>query len=514
MISSADTQQIPVAQSSVPVRIYGAAVFVIALTLVRIATAAWLPLSFDESYFWLWSKRLAISYFEHPPLIAFAIRAGTILLGDTELGVRLASLCASVAASWAVWRTGLIFFNEERQAWTACAFFNATLMVASQGMAATPDIFVMAAAAFLVLAIAELQQSHDGRWWLAAGLALGVAMLTKYTAFFLALSLCVWTLASRPGRRWLTSPWPYLAAFLALICLVPNVVWNEAHDWMSFKYQFGRVVAGKAGLQHVLEFIGAQMALASPLILLLAAIGLIRNSRPSAWSDPLAIIVALIWPALVYFGIHAFHDRVQGNWPSFIYPAAAILAASVPRQSKRHVRIIEACQRYALPLATAILAAAYVQAWTGLLPLGKADPIARMTAVGFEPVAKEISAIARFENSAALVTTRYVTSGWLAFYTRPQLPVLQVTEGYRWSSAPKGPSAILHKPLLYITQHPERELRDISPYFANVGLRACIPRIRNGIVIDTFCVYSLRGLRRAPGFNARWVNGDAAPPSG
>src|SRR5690348_3785411 len=110
MISSVDTQDIPAARFAAPVRIYGAAVLVVALTLLRIVTATWLPLSFDESYFWLWSKRLAISYFEHPPMIAVAIRAGTTFLGDTELGVRLASVCASVAASWAVWRAGLIFF--------------------------------------------------------------------------------------------------------------------------------------------------------------------------------------------------------------------------------------------------------------------------------------------------------------------------------------------------------------------------------------------------------------------
>src|SRR5206468_7237631 len=179
---------------------------------------------------------------------------------------------------------------------------------ASQGMAATPDIFVMAAAVFVLFSIAQLQKTQDGRWWLAVGAALGVAMLAKYTAFFLGLSVAFWTVASPQGRRWLRSPWAYAAAFFAVLCLAPNLVWNDAHHWMSFKYQFGRVVAGKPGLRYIFEFIAAQLALASPAILVLAGVGFARYSRPSAWREPIAIAVALVWPAILYFVIHCLHD--------------------------------------------------------------------------------------------------------------------------------------------------------------------------------------------------------------
>src|SRR5437764_10937128 len=94
-ISSAGAERVLLGDQRLVARISGALLLVGVLTALRVATAIYLPLSFDEAYFWLWSKRLALSYFEHPPLIAIAIRAGTALLGDTELGVRLASLCAS-----------------------------------------------------------------------------------------------------------------------------------------------------------------------------------------------------------------------------------------------------------------------------------------------------------------------------------------------------------------------------------------------------------------------------------
>ncbi|HWE06173.1 MAG TPA: hypothetical protein VG274_05660, partial [Rhizomicrobium sp.] len=69
------------------------------LTLLRFILAASLPLSFDESYYWVWSKHLALGYYEHPALIALAIRAGTMIFGDTEFGVRFIPLSTSLVAS-------------------------------------------------------------------------------------------------------------------------------------------------------------------------------------------------------------------------------------------------------------------------------------------------------------------------------------------------------------------------------------------------------------------------------
>jgi len=465
---------------------------IVVLIVLRAATASHLPLSFDEAYFWLWSRHLAISYFEHPPLIALAIRAGTTLLGETSLGVRLMSLVASVAASWAVWRAAAVIFADDTSAWTACAFFNLTLMLTSQSMGATPDIFVMTGSAFLLWCVGELERTQNGWWWLAAALALGIALLAKYTAFFLAISLGLWLLFTPKGRRWLGSPWPYLSAVLAAAFLIPNLMWNAAHGWISFKYQFGRIGAGHNNPLHLLEFLAGQLALASPVILALAAIGLGRETRRK-FASPLSMSALLVWPALLYFTIHSLHDRVQGNWPSFIYPGLALLAAAAAENA--HGTAMRWLARLAVPVALLILAVCYLQAWTGLLKLGKGDPVARMTAVGFDAVAKQASALAESDHAAALVTTRYVNTGWLAFYTHSHIPVLQATEVYRWTDAPAAGQQLLNSPLLYVTEHPERELRFVKPFFSQVTFKTCVPRMSGGIVVDNFCFYTLRGFR-------------------
>ena len=93
----------------IPVRVSAAAIAL--LLLLRAVMAALLPLSGDEAYYWLWSQHLSLGYYDHPPAIAWLIRFGTLLLGDTELGVRLSGVLLSLPATWFVWRAAALLFE-------------------------------------------------------------------------------------------------------------------------------------------------------------------------------------------------------------------------------------------------------------------------------------------------------------------------------------------------------------------------------------------------------------------
>src|SRR5205085_11875508 len=103
---------------------------VTALIVLRLVAAAWTPLTFDEAYYWMWSKHLAGGYYDHPPGVAAVIRLGTLIAGDTELGVRLVSILLAVPMSWAVFRAASILFGDVRVATTATILLTVTLMAA------------------------------------------------------------------------------------------------------------------------------------------------------------------------------------------------------------------------------------------------------------------------------------------------------------------------------------------------------------------------------------------------
>src|ERR1700739_1982401 len=101
---------------------------VLALIVLRLVAAAWTPLTFDEAYYWMWSKHLAGGYYDHPPGVAVVIRLGTMIAGDTELGVRLVSILLALPMSFAVYRTAAILFGGQRVAATANLLLQLTLM--------------------------------------------------------------------------------------------------------------------------------------------------------------------------------------------------------------------------------------------------------------------------------------------------------------------------------------------------------------------------------------------------
>src|SRR6202030_3398797 len=110
-----------------------------ALVVLRLVAAAFTPLTFDEAYYWMWSKALAGGFYDHPPMVALVIRAGTLIAGDTELGVRLVSILLALPMSFAVYRTSAILFGGQRVAATATILLNVTLMAAVGTLIVTPD---------------------------------------------------------------------------------------------------------------------------------------------------------------------------------------------------------------------------------------------------------------------------------------------------------------------------------------------------------------------------------------
>ena len=182
------------------------ALTILGLIALRLVSAAYTPLTFDEAYYWMWSKHLAGGYYDHPPMVAVVIRLGTLIAGDTELGVRLVSILLALPMSWAIYRTAFILFGGARVATSAAMLLNATLMAAVGTLIVTPDAPLLVASTFLLFALAKVLQTERGAWWLAVGAAAGCALLSKYTALFFGPAILIWLIAVPRLRHWLVSP--------------------------------------------------------------------------------------------------------------------------------------------------------------------------------------------------------------------------------------------------------------------------------------------------------------------
>jgi 4-amino-4-deoxy-L-arabinose transferase-like glycosyltransferase len=459
-------------EGMIPARVSLACVGV--LILLRAVMAGLLPLSADEAYYWLWSKHLAFGYFDHPPMIAWLIRSGTLLFGDNPFGVRVPGVVLSLPASWFVWRAAALILKNEDRAALAALLFNLTIMISVELLAATPDMPSVVASAAFVYALAQVQATGNGRWWLVVGIAAGLGLLSKFSALFLGAGAFGWLVLDRDARRWLISPWPYLGALLALAIFSPNLLWQSRHHWETFAFQFARVGTGHFTLRFLVEFLGAQAGMATPLIFALMVCGLVRatnlRSVRASGSDQnksdRLMLSLLVWAALGYFLEHSLHDRVQGNWPCFIYPALAILAAGAFAAAGdgsvwRKVSMIAA------PLAAVMLLAFYAQALFAPVPLRK-DPLARMLGRDFQPIAEVAAAMVKAHLADAILTTDYETTAWLRF-TQPGLKVIQVNEPQRYDGAPAPSPALLNGRLMYLAEMRRDQHQLVQQSFAYTG---------------------------------------------
>ena len=105
-----------------------------------------------------------------------------------------------------------------------------------------PDTALIPFAVAMLWSLVRLNESGDGRWWLAAGLFAGLALLSKFTAIMLLPAVVAFMLVPDWRWRWLLQPYPWLAALIAVAVFSPVLIWNFQHDWASFRFQAVRAV--------------------------------------------------------------------------------------------------------------------------------------------------------------------------------------------------------------------------------------------------------------------------------
>ena len=269
----------------------GAAFTVAALVLLRLVAAAFTPLTFDEAYYWTWSKHLAGGYYDHPSMVAVVIRLGTMIAGDTEFGVRLVSILLALPMSWAVYRAARILFDDARIAATATILLNATLMASVGTTIVTPDAPLMVASAFVLYFLAKILETGRGIWWLGVGAAAGFGLLSKYTALFFGAQILLWLVLMKDQRRWLASPWLYAGGIVAVAIFSPVILWNADHQWVSFIKQLGRARVADMTLKYLGEMIPTQFAFATPSVFILGVLGLYALARGRAANAASATLI-------------------------------------------------------------------------------------------------------------------------------------------------------------------------------------------------------------------------------
>lgn len=468
------------------------------LAALRLVLAAILPLAPDEAYYWIWSRDLAPSYFDHPPMVAFWIRASTALVGQGALGVRLFGPLAGLVGSVALARAAADFFPDRPGVPNqipsefggigarAALLLNATMFLGIGVVVMTPDTPLLFFWTLALWALGRLHRTGKPGWWVVAGLATGGAMLSKYTAVLLPASIGLWLILLPEGRAWLRRPAPWAALALAAASFAPVVEWNAANGWASFARQGGRTEIWHAGraVGFLGELVGAQLGLATPLVFGLCVAGVWVLTR-LAWRQRDAgaalLVLMVLLPSAVFLE-HALGDRVQGNWPAVIYPAAVIAAAALPGRFWR-----SACW-----VGFAMAALIYVQALTGILHLPITQDPTLLRLAGWPGLARQVEAQARAQGATYVAVDQYGIAAELARNLPPDLPVVGVGPRWAYFTLPSAIPVLDGRRGILVQTARHDDPPDRAPW-RSLELVGMAERGRSGMVAETFRIWDVMG---------------------
>ena len=509
----------------------GVIALIAAMTVLRGVYAGLTDLRMDEAYYWTWSRENALSFLDHPPMVAWLIRFSTAIFGDTSFGVRFFGLVAMLATQGLladiVWRVT----RDVRAAIIAVLMMEASLYYGLLMTKIGPDVPLVLFATAMAWALVRLTESNDARWWLAAGVFAGLAALSKFTIAMLLPTVAAFLLVPAWRGRWLRSPYPWAAALIAVLLFTPVVIWNAQHDWASFRFQAVRATASHPwSLRTLGEFIGMQFGLVGFVLLPVVLTGVTLTAwRGTRSKEPVAILLSTaVTVPLLYFLWKSLSLRVGDTWPTFIWPfaftATAINLSMLSRVgwSASYVGLSRRWARVAIATGVAfVVAVMFYYLFAPFNLIGRTDPVGGEA--GFEPVIARTEAELQKTGATWIATTDYRTCAMLRWFLKDRVPVVQINERGRYQGF-RSPNMNLVAGHLGLYVAPQPYDSPTYEVWASVPAKRepleTVDRVWRGVVMDTYAIQTFSGWtpqlsppKDSPLFDWRWLAGDFSASS-
>lgn len=285
----------------------------------------------DEAQYWLWSRHLDFGYYSKPPGIALEIFLGTQLFGDTVLGVRFGALVIGSLLPIAVYvLAGCCGLKPTTAFWAGVVMAICPAGVLGSFLATTDAGYVLlwTVACAIVAQALRLGQAPNYR---ALGAVIAFGALFKWPIYLFWLLLLPFCLLANRLRSWQMIQ----GIAISLLGLVPSLIWNQRHDWVTFRHVastiwegtgVGDSIAGELFKGNFLEFLGAQIALLSPVFFGLFVCSMwVFLQRRRRLGLPLFFCGYVSVTIFCIYMIASLFMKMQGNWAVYAYPTAIVL---------------------------------------------------------------------------------------------------------------------------------------------------------------------------------------------
>ena len=243
----------------------------------------------DELYFRQLGQRLAWGYVDQPPLTPLLARVSTAIFGDSLWALRLPALVCVLVTIFL-----LALIARELGGGRAAQIFAALggaatfpLIAGHVLVTSTVDLVVWSA---VILCVLRALLRDQPRWWLAAGVLVGLGLYNKYLIVLLLLGVAGGLLIAGP-RRVLRSGYLWAGVLIALVIGFPNLVYQVSHDWPQLK--MAQALRENKGTDARITFVPLQLVLVGPPLVAVWIAGWV-----SVWRRPAIRALAVAYPLI------------------------------------------------------------------------------------------------------------------------------------------------------------------------------------------------------------------------
>ena len=396
-----------------------------AFTLFRLFMSARTGLGDSESYYWTWSRYIDLSYYDHPPMVAWLIRLSTAIGGDSTVWVRMPSTIIFMGSCYLLYRIAQFLFDEETAFWSL-VIFNLIPAFATGALMIVPDIPALFFWLLFVYLVIRLLSEERPMWWYAVGAVTGAGLLSKYMMAPLVPATLMMLAWHPQYRKHLKQPHIYLGGVLGLIVFSPVIIWNYVNDFPSFRFHLvDRHQEAHFQLNAMAEFIGGQALYISPFIWFGMLYLMYRFGKHVIIEKDLRF-AAIFWysamPLAFFYFIGLWAKESEPHWAAFGYLTATVGWAAL------YVKGAPGWRKYtaaSLAFSAAMITLFYIHTFTPILPIKpKYDIVNELH--GWDKVGAEVEKMygeLSPDNKPFLLAHHWVLCSQLSFSTQNRFPV-------------------------------------------------------------------------------------------
>jgi 4-amino-4-deoxy-L-arabinose transferase-like glycosyltransferase len=289
----------------------------------------------DELYFLDCLHHLSASYVDQPALAPLLMRLSVALFGTSVTAIRILPALAAAATVLVAGLTAREFGGTRRaQLAAALAVGTMPVLLSSAHVANTTSYDLLAWAGF-ALAVVKVERTGEPRWWLVAGLVLGLGLTDSRLIGFFGVALVVGLLASG-GRELLANRWAAAGALIAVLFELPDLWWQVGHHWAGFTFT-DTLNQQNGGPHNMVVWIVGQLFLVTLALLGMWVIGL-----RFLWRSGNPLWKALIWAYAILFVVFMVSSgaRIYYLAGAYVYLLAAGAVALDERLRSRRRRAV------------------------------------------------------------------------------------------------------------------------------------------------------------------------------